>query len=84
MIESMLEIILKESAVGISWIETERMKQRLTENLFESNGYWKFLRIFGIGLGRKPEEIGKVINEYLETSEKKYQNGLNKCLTGVK
>ena len=71
MIESMLEIILKESAVGISWIETERMKQRLTENLFESNGYWKFLRIFGIGLGRKPEEIGKVINEYLETSGKK-------------
>ena len=71
MIESMLEIILKESAVGISWIETERMKQRLTENLFESNGYWKFLRVFGIGLGRKPEEIGKVINEYLETSGKK-------------
>lgn len=71
MIESLLEIILKESAVGISWIETERMKQRLTENLFESNGYWKFLRVFGIGLGRKPEEIGKVINEYLETSGKK-------------
>lgn len=71
MIESMLEIILKESAAGISWIETERMKQNLTENLFESNGYWKFLRIFGIGTGRKPEEIGKVINEYLEASGKK-------------
>lgn len=71
MIESMLEIILKESAVGVSWIETERMKQRLTENLFESNGYWKFLRIFGIGLGRKPEEVGKVINEYLKASGKK-------------
>ena len=71
MMESMLEIILKESTAGISWVEMERMKQRLAENLFESNGYWKFLRIFGIGIGRRPEEIGKVINEYLEVSGKK-------------